>query len=251
MVAQRKAERIEGFKGERLLQLGPEGVLREWHLEVWFEVCEVQVGLGGLSLRTKLACSWGHTLAISDNKPGPELKDTSSPSLHPILTALPWIQPKVSGPCVPLQVSGFRWWPSRGLYPEAPTMLAGWKWQHPRTGSYWLTSCYSVTQSCLTLCNLMDRSMPGFPILHHLLKFAQTHLLSRWCHPTISSCSQSFPASGSFPTSRLFASCCQSIGASASASVLPMNIQGWFHLGLTGLIFLLIKELPRMQLLNI
>ena len=56
--------------------------------------------------------------------------------------------------------------------------------------------------------------------------------LSRWCHPTISSsvspfssCPQSFPASGSFPISRLFASCGQRIGA--SASVLPINIQGW------------------------
>ena len=63
--------------------------------------------------------------------------------------------------------------------------------------------------------------------------------LSQWCHPTISSsvipfsCLQSFPASGSFPMSQLFASGGQSIGASASASVLPMNIQGWFPLGLT------------------
>ena len=69
--------------------------------------------------------------------------------------------------------------------------------------------------------------------------------LSRWCHPAISSsvisfssCPQSFPASGSFPMSRIFASCAQSIGASASASVLPMNIQDWFPLGWTGLISL-------------
>ena len=61
---------------------------------------------------------------------------------------------------------------------------------------------------------------------------------SRWCHPTISSsvipfssCLQSFPASGSFPVSRLFPSDDQSIGVSAVASVLPMNIQGWFPLG--------------------
>ena len=60
-----------------------------------------------------------------------------------------------------------------------------------------------------------------------------------WCHPTISSsvipfssCLQSFPASGSFPMSRLFPSGCQSIGVSASASVLPMSIQGWFLLRL-------------------
>ena len=62
------------------------------------------------------------------------------------------------------------------------------------------------------------------------------------CHP-FSSCLQSFSASGSFPVSQFFASGGQSIGASASASVLPMNIQGWFHLGLTGLIPLQSKRL--------
>ena len=60
------------------------------------------------------------------------------------------------------------------------------------------------------------------------------------CHP-FSFCPQSFPASGSFPVSNLFASGCQSIGASASAPVLPMSNQGWFPLGLTGLISLLSK----------
>ena len=75
--------------------------------------------------------------------------------------------------------------------------------------------------------------------------------LSQWCHPTISSsvtpffCLQSFPASGSFPMSQLFASVGQSIRALHSASVLPMNIQGWFPLGLTGLISLLSKGLSR------
>jgi len=65
---------------------------------------------------------------------------------------------------------------------------------------------------------------------------------SQWCHPTISSfvapfsCPQSFPASGSFPVSQLFTSGGQNIGASASATVVSMNIQGWFPLGLTGLI---------------
>ena len=74
--------------------------------------------------------------------------------------------------------------------------------------------------------------------------------LSQWCHTTISlsvapfsSCSQSFPASDSSPMSWLFASGVQSTRASASASVLPINIQGWFYLGLTGLISLLFKEL--------
>ena len=76
--------------------------------------------------------------------------------------------------------------------------------------------------------------------------------LSWWCHPTISSsvilsssCLQPFPASESFLMSQLFASGSQSIGASALASVLPMNTQGWFHLGLTDLISLLSKGLSR------
>ena len=76
--------------------------------------------------------------------------------------------------------------------------------------------------------------------------------LSRWCHPTISSPVvpfsshlQSFPASGSFPMSQLFASGSQSIGVSASASVLPMNIQDWFPLGWTGWISLQSKGLSR------
>ena len=62
--------------------------------------------------------------------------------------------------------------------------------------------------------------------------------LSWWCHPPISSSVQSFPASGSFPVNQLLASGGQSIGASASSSVLPMNIQGWFCLGLTALLSL-------------
>ena len=76
--------------------------------------------------------------------------------------------------------------------------------------------------------------------------------LSWWCHPTISSsvvpfssCPKSFSASGSFPVSQLFSSGGQSTGASASTSVLPMNIQGWFPLGLTCLNSLLSKGLSR------
>ena len=76
--------------------------------------------------------------------------------------------------------------------------------------------------------------------------------LSRWCHPTISSsvvpfssCLQPFPASGPFLMSWLFTSRGQSIRASALASVLPMNIQDWFPLGLTDLISLQSKGLPR------
>ena len=76
---------------------------------------------------------------------------------------------------------------------------------------------------------------------------------SQWCHPTISSsvpfssCLQSFPASGSFPMSQFFPSGGQSTGASASISVLPMNIQDWFPLGLTCLISLQSKGLSRVS----
>ena len=74
---------------------------------------------------------------------------------------------------------------------------------------------------------------------------------SQWCHPTVSSsivpifCFQSFPESRSFPMNQFFASGGQSIGVSTSASVLPMNIQDWFPLGLTGLISLQSKGLSR------
>ena len=113
-----------------------------------------------------------------------------------------------------------------------------------------VTKTCSVTQSC---CDRVDCSTPGFPVLHYLPKFAQTQCpLSWWCHPTVSSlvypfssCHQSCPASGSFPGGRLFASGGQSIGGSASASVLPVNIQCWFPLGLTGLISWLSRELSR------
>ena len=107
--------------------------------------------------------------------------------------------------------------------------------------------CCSVTQSYLSLCDPMDCSTPDFPVLHHLPELAQTHV--HWVgeaiqssHPMsstspsaflFSSWLQSFPASGSFPMSQLFASSDQSTGASPSGSVLPMNIQSWFPFGLT------------------
>ena len=104
--------------------------------------------------------------------------------------------------------------------------------------------CCSVAQSWPTLCNPMECSTPGFPVFHYLPRVCSNACpLSRWCHPVISSsvvpfssCLQSFPESGSFPIVWLFASGGQSIGASASVSVLLMNIQGWFPLGFTGLI---------------
>ena len=112
--------------------------------------------------------------------------------------------------------------------------------------------CCSVAQSCLTLQPhglqharlLCPSPFPG--------TCSNSCLLSRWCHPTISSsvvpsssCLQSFPASGSFSMSNFFTSGGQSIGVSASASVLPMNIKGWFPLGLTCWISLQSKGLSR------
>ena len=113
-----------------------------------------------------------------------------------------------------------------------------WDWD-----SFSTVQFSSVAQSCLTLCDPMNRSTPGLPVHHQLPESTQIHPcpLSQWCHPTISSslvpfssCPQSFPASGSFQMSQLFESGGQSIGVSASASVLPMNIQDWFPLGWTG-----------------
>ena len=97
-----------------------------------------------------------------------------------------------------------------------------WLFVNPWTAAYQAPLFFTISQSLLKLISL-----------------------SRWCHPTISytvvpfsSRLQSFPASGFFLMSPLFASGDQSIGASASVSVLPKNIQGWFPLGLTGLILL-------------
>ena len=124
-------------------------------------------------------------------------------------------------------------------------------WQNthrPLVGLHFVSQFSSVAQLCLTLCEPMDCSTPGFPVLHQLLELAQTHPLSQWCHPTISSsvipfssCLQSFPASES--SNESFALGGQSIRVSASASVLPMNVQDWFPLEWTGWISLRSKGL--------
>ena len=113
----------------------------------------------------------------------------------------------------------------------------------PTSGSFLMSQLFefssvqfsSVTQSCLTLCNPMDRSMTGLPVHHQLLEFTHSCPLSQWCHPTTSSSvfpfssyPQSFPASGSFLMNWLFTLGDQSIGVSASASILPKNIQSYF-----------------------
>ena len=111
--------------------------------------------------------------------------------------------------------------------------------------------CGSVVTLYPILCHPWTIARQGFPFLHLLSGVcSKSRLSSQWCHPPISSfvtpfssCLQSVPASGSFLVSRLFESGGQSIRASTSASVPPMNIPGWFPLGLTGLISLQSKGL--------
>ena len=100
----------------------------------------------------------------------------------------------------------------------------------------------SVAQLCPTLCDPYESQYARPPCPSPIPRVhSNSRPSSRWCHPTISSSVvpffshlQSFPASVAFLISWLFTSGGQSIGASASASVLPMNIQGWFPLGWTG-----------------
>ena len=116
-----------------------------------------------------------------------------------------------------------------------------------------LSSVSSVAQACPILYNPMDCSTPGLPVPSPTPGvYSNSCSLSQWCHPTISSsvvlftsCLWSFPASWSFPISQLLAWGGQSIGVSASASVLPMNIKDWFPLGWTGWISLQSKGFSR------
>ena len=111
----------------------------------------------------------------------------------------------------------------------------------------------SVSQSCPTLCDPRDHNTPTFPVPSPTPRaYSNSCTLHQWCHPTISFPVipfsfhlQSFPASGSFQTSQLFASGGQSIGVSDSVSALPMNTQDWFHLGWTVWISLQFKGLSR------
>ena len=111
----------------------------------------------------------------------------------------------------------------------------------------------SAAQLCPTLCDPMDRSTPDLPVHHQLVEFTQTHVhrVSNAIQPPypllcpISSCLPSFPASGSFPMSQFFASGGQSIGVSASTSVLSMNTQDWSPLGWTGWISLQSRDSSR------
>ena len=107
-------------------------------------------------------------------------------------------------------------------------------------------SVSSVAELCPTLCDPTDCSMPGFPVHHQLPELTQAHVhqVGDAIQPIFLS-NQSFPASRSFPKSQFFLSSGQNIEVSISTSVLPVNIQDRFPLGLTALISLQSKELSR------
>ena len=143
--------------------------------------------------------------------------------------------------------------------------LFTWKWKQIVCSSFNIAvvcKAWGWTYSCILLLSrsVMSESLQPRGLQHSRLACpspssracSNSCPLNQWCHRTISSsvfpfssCLQSFPESGSFPVSWLFKSGGQSIWASASAPVLPMNIQGWFPLGLTGLISLQSKGLSR------
>ena len=134
----------------------------------------------------------------------------------------------------------FSWSPFRAIYIVA--LASGWP---TSTRTYACVCVYVSVCLCVCVCvspypqgslSIIRPPCPSTPRV-----YPNSCPLSRWCHPTISSsvipfssCLQSFPASGSFPMSQLFASGGQRIGVSASESVLPMNIRDWFPFGWTG-----------------
>ena len=174
---------------------------------------------------------------------------------------------------------GRSWTGSEGCV-EGPGLDVGvgqrWEWVcvYLRVGPAWLESrlpwqwaawqvgpCSvqfgSVAQSCLTLRPQgLQHTRPPCPSPTPRV-YPNSCPSSQWCHPIMSSsvvpfssCPQSLPAEGSFQMSQLFAWGGQSIGASASASFLPVNTQDWFPLGLAGLISLQSKELSRVLFSN-
>ena len=116
-----------------------------------------------------------------------------------------------------------------------------------------ILSVSPVAHSCLTICSPMNCNTLGFPVHHQLPELTQTHInrvgdAMQPSHPLLSPFSshlQSFPASRSFLLSQFFPSGGQTIGVSASASVLPVNIQDWFPWGWTGWISLQSKGISR------
>ena len=146
----------------------------------------------------------------------------------------------------------FLWWKNVIYFIQSGICKTEWK---KITCNLSSVQFNSVTQSCPTLWP--HESQQARPLCPSPTPRVHQNPcpLSRWCHPTISSSvvpfssyPQSFPASGSFQMSQLFTLGGQSIGVSASTSVLPMTIQDWFPLGWTGWIFLQFKGLSRVLL---
>ena len=137
------------------------------------------------------------------------------------------------------------WFPTGGWWKDLESLL--WAPEEERLNI--ICGCCSLTNSCPVLCDLIDYSTPGSSALHYFLEFAQTHVY--WVSDAIQPSRLLLPPSPAFnlsqhqnlfTMSRLFASGDQSTGASASASVLPMSIQGQFPLRWTGLISLLSQD---------
>ena len=129
--------------------------------------------------------------------------------------------------------------PAYLIFPDTPSSL------HTIAGKLQISSSF-VLSSVQFIRSVMSNSLQPHGLQHARPPrpsptpgaYSDSCPLSRWCHPTISPsvvhfCLQSFPASGSFPMSQFFASGGQSIGVSDPASVLPVNIQVWFPVGLT------------------
>ena len=162
-------------------------------------------------------------------------------------TSIDWLEIKKSHPRRKVGSWDLRWYMGTLCVLAMPYLLS---WAVNRwmcTNSFY--SKFFSHSVCLTLYDPTDCSTPGFPVLHPLLELVQTHV--HWVgdaiqpsHP-LSACLQSYPASRSFLMSQLFASGGQSSETSTSTSVLPVTIQGWFPLGLTGLISLVSEGFSR------
>ena len=182
------------------------------------------------------------------------------PGFDPWVGKIPWRRERLPTPVFwPGELHGLYSPWSQRLRHDWPTLtftsLSQEKWQTCKQKSWvtYLSHCsvqfsHSVVSSSLRPHGL-QHARPPCPSPTPRV-YSDSCPLSRWCHPAISSsvdpfssCLQSFPASGSFPMSQFFASGGQSIGVSASALVLPMNIQDWFPLGWTGWISLQSKGL--------
>ena len=199
--------------------------------------------------------AWGRPRAVSVNPQAGLLgMDRSASIMNPVLSLWglvgsshrQWHRVVVPGLLLPLGPRLYFFQRKSGEEEEGgPALLSylnlNW-WTWVAHGLVCARVCCSVAQSCLTLCDLWAAACQAS------LSLTISQSLHRWCHPAISSsdvlfsfCPQSFPASASFPMSQLFTSDDHDTRVSALASVLPMNIQGWFPLRLTCWISLLSK----------